>query len=123
MHRYQHLRLYPVLLLVDYLERYPVQGTVRALFGAMGDKPIHDMLSACRSIVDEWYLMELPHLPRAVSSSFVRKILPKKSVISCGEFQELWGLLIGSTGAEDLIVVFGSFHVVGPAWAKIEGKI
>ena len=62
MHQYQNIDVLmdvahnaeSVLALVRRLRATPVIGKTRAIFGVMGDKPVHDMLSACGDVVDEW---------------------------------------------------------------------
>ena len=67
MHKYQNIdvlmdvahNVESVRVLVQRLRASPMTGKTRAIFGVMGDKPIHDMLAECGSVIDEWNLVDL----------------------------------------------------------------
>ena len=102
--------------LVQFLEDHPVSGKTVALFGVMGDKPIRDMLSLCKSAFDEWNLIDLCRVPRAMSTDRLAEFLePMDVAINQGSFSDLWHSVMTRTTAGDRIVVFGSFFSVGEA--------
>ena len=109
-----------VAYLVNSLKNSPVEGKTRALFGVMGDKPIHDMLLACTEVIDEWYLLDLHLHPRAADSASIKHYLADQAIAHSGDFQSLWNSLSIRTQVDDRIVIFGSFHVVGYFMSKMD---
>jgi len=106
--------------LVQFLKDHPVSGKTAAVFGVMGDKPIHDMLSLCESAFDEWHLIDLCHVPRAMSTDRLTEFLkPMGAPIHQGAFADLWQSLMTRVTTGDRVVVFGSFFSVGEATAYL----
>ena len=106
--------------LAQFLRDHPVSGSTIALFGVMGDKPIRDMLLACQSVFNEWHLIDLCHVPRAMSIDRLSELLePAGSITNKGHFADLWRALMPRVTAGDRIVVFGSFFSVGEATAYL----
>jgi len=104
--------------LVKFLSNHPVPGKTFAVFGVMGDKPIRDMLSLCESAFDEWSLIDLCHVPRAMSTDRLSAFFePMGAAINQGSFEDLWHSLMTRVMTGDRIVVFGSFFSVGEATA------
>jgi len=106
--------------LVQFLKDHPVSGKTAAVFGVMGDKPIHDMRTLCESAFDEWHLINLCHVPRAMSSDRLTEFLkPMGAPIHQGAFADLWQSLMTRVTTGDRVVVFGSFFSVGEATAYL----
>ena len=106
--------------LAQFLRDHPVSGKTVAVFGVMGDKPIRDMLSLCETAFDEWNLIDLGHVPRAMSTGRLAEFLePMGAVINQGPFPDLWQSLMTRVTIDDRIVVFGSFFSVGEATAHL----
>ena len=106
--------------LVKFLSNHPVPGKTFAVFGVMGDKPIHDMLTLCESAFDEWHLIDLCHVPRAMSTDRLTEFLkPMGAPIHQGAFADLWQSLMTRVTTGDRVVVFGSFFSVGEATAYL----
>ena len=106
--------------LAQFLRDYPVSGKTVAMFGVMGDKPIRDMLSQCEAAFDEWNLIDLCHVPRAMSTERLAEFFePMGAVTNQGPFTNLWRSLMTRVSAGDRIVVFGSFFSVGEAAAYL----
>ena len=104
--------------LVQFLKDHPVSGKTAAVFGVMGDKPIHDMLTLCESAFDEWHLIDLRHVPRAMSTDRLTEFVkPMGAPIYQGAFADLWQSLMARVTTGDRVVVFGSFFSVGEATA------
>lgn len=102
--------------LVKFLSNHSVPGKTFAVFGVMGDKPIHDMLTLCESAFDEWHLIDLCHVPRAMSTDRLTEFLkPMGAPIHQGAFADLWQSLMTRVTTGDRVVVFGSFFSVGEA--------
>ena len=103
-----------------FLRDHPVPGKTAAVFGVMGDKPIHDMLCQCESTFDEWNLIDLCHVPRAMSTDRLTVFLkPMGAPIHQGPFADLWQSLMMRFTIGDRVVVFGSFFSVGEATAHL----
>ena len=112
-----------VAQLVEFLVHRPVSGKTIALFGVMGDKPIRDMIDVCESVFDEWNLIDLSHVPRAMDPDRLAQMLkPKERVGALGSFADLWSPVLARSGAGDRIVVFGSFFSVGEATRLLAGQ-
>ena len=109
-----------VAQLSRYLADHPVAGKTRALFGVMGDKPIHDMIQRCSAIIDEWNLIDLSHVPRAMAPQNVASLLQDENLADMGVFSDLWPTVRARTTEHDRIVVFGSFFSVGEALAVMD---
>ena len=109
-----------VAQLSRYLSDHPVAGYTRALFGVMGDKPIHDMIQHCSANIDEWNLIDLSHVPRAMAPQNVASLLQDENLADVGVFSALWPMVRARTAEHDRIVVFGSFFSVGEALAVMD---
>ena len=102
--------------LAQFLRENPVSGKTVAVFGVMGDKPIRDMISMCETAFDEWNLIDLCHVPRAMPTERLAEFFePMGPVTNQGPFPDLWQSLMTRVSAGDRIVVFGSFFSVGEA--------
>ncbi|MAV68778.1 MAG: hypothetical protein CBC82_09835 [Cellvibrionales bacterium TMED122] len=106
-----------VRALVQRLQASPVTGKTRAIFGVMGDKPIHDMLAAAGSVVDEWNLVDLSHVDRAASLDDLASCIGVDNIADRGRLSTLWPSVRDRCSAADRVVIFGSFFTVAEAMA------
>jgi dihydrofolate synthase/folylpolyglutamate synthase len=105
--------------LARWLDRHPVAGATRAVFGALADKDIEGVVRALGDRIDRWYLAGLiDQSPRGETvarlAARVRSALPEAQL---EEFPEIYAALAaarGAAAADDRILAFGSFHVVAP---------
>lgn len=105
--------------LARWLDRHPVAGVTRAVFGALADKDIEGVVRALGDRIDRWYLAGLAkELPRGETvaglAARVRSVLPGAAL---DEFPDVRAALAAARGAaseDDRILAFGSFHVVAP---------
>jgi len=104
-------------VLIDYLQAHSTLGKTKAMFGVMGDKPIHDIIAACAGVFDEWHLIDLSHIDRAMAVDVLADVLSGELVVARGRFEELWPAVRNRSGQGDRIVIFGSFFSVGEALA------
>ena len=111
-----------VKTLVDFLSKTPTAGATKAMFGVMGDKPIHDMIFACAGVFDEWHLIDLSHIDRAMTTDQVTAALGGQQVVARGRFESLWRAIESQSSAGDRVVVFGSFFSVGEALALFDAE-
>ena len=106
--------------LAQFLRDHPVSGKTVAVFGVMADKPIRDMISVCETAFNEWNLIDLCHVPRAMSTDRLAGFLePMGATTNQGPFPDLWQSLMRRVTTGDRIVVFGSFFSVGEATAYL----
>ena len=109
--------------LIRLMESNPVSGRTFAVFGVMGDKPIHDMLASCSGAFDEWHLIDLSHVPRAMAVADLAHMLHPESVVGDhGPFSDIWDSIKMRSHAGDRVVVFGSFFSVGEALTVLEAE-
>lgn len=104
-----------VATLIAALVTKPVSGRTLAVFAAMADKPIHDMLSACIPYVDGWFLPEFADVPRVAKSSELVDALAGCSAARYVDFDAAWSAVWSLAAPGDRILVFGSFVTVGAA--------
>jgi dihydrofolate synthase/folylpolyglutamate synthase len=105
--------------LARWLDRHPVQGETRAVFGALADKDIEGVVAALGARIGRWYLGGLEgESPRGETvtqlTARVRAVLPG---VNCAEYPDIPAALAAAraeAAANDRIIAFGSFHVVGP---------
>ncbi len=94
---------------LDAMGFYP---RTHAVFGAMRDKQLVDMLQVIRPLVDAWYLCDLP-TPRAASGDELAALLPDAATsVHASPTDALQAATVAADLA-DRIVVFGSFFTVG----------
>ncbi len=101
--------------LADFLRRHPCERGTHALFGVMGDKPVRDMIHACAGIFDDWRVVDLSHIPRAMSVERLVSEIGAEQVKASGPFSEVWVDVLQRCQPGDRAVVFGSFYTVSEA--------
>ena len=93
------------------------------MFGVMGDKPIHDMIFACAGVFDEWHLIDLSHIDRAMTTDQVTAALGGQQVVNPGVGLSLCGGPSSHNPAQGTgSVIFGSFFSVGEALALFDAE-
>jgi dihydrofolate synthase/folylpolyglutamate synthase len=108
--------------LARYLEAHAVNGKTRAILGMMRDKDIGKSLAPLKSLVDHWYLIDLPG-PRGASAATIFEELKRLNVQAPMEqFPDATAALRAAqqqTSIDDRIVVFGSFVTVSAIMAQL----
>ncbi|HET9819722.1 MAG TPA: bifunctional tetrahydrofolate synthase/dihydrofolate synthase [Rhodanobacteraceae bacterium] len=102
--------------LARWLDRHPIAGVTRAVFGALADKDIEGIAASLGDRIDHWYLAGLTDAsPRGETTARlaarVRAALP---TVSCDEFPDIAAALAAAVmevSGVDRILAFGSFHV------------
>lgn len=109
--------------LVANLDAMQYAPTTHAVFGAMADKDLPDMLRRMHPVVDKWYFTDLP-TPRAKTAEGLYqlwqqhcagaggKVVPSEAQTFATPRQALQAA-IAAADPTDRIVVFGSFYTVG----------
>lgn len=94
-----------------------------AVFSLLLDKPIADIVASLAGCIDAWWVAELPE-SRAMPLPAIERALAEAGV---GQVYSESGLLaaynaaIAASAPGDEIVIFGSFHVVGPLRDRVNG--
>jgi len=102
--------------LADHLREMPVRGRTLAVCGMLGDKDVAGVIATLRSSIDAWYAAT-PEGPRAIDARELSKRAQGADIEMRvgGEVASAMQLAAAAALAGDRIVVFGSFHTVGPA--------
>jgi dihydrofolate synthase/folylpolyglutamate synthase len=106
--------------LADNLRAMPVPGRTIAVCGMLGDKDAPGVVNALRGVFDRW-LAATPEGPRAIDAFELRRRAATVDVElepagTIGDAMQRAGEL---ARPGDRVVVFGSFHTVGPALARL----
>ncbi len=104
-------------VLAGALAARPCQGSSYAVFGMLADKDAAAIASALDPLIDHWLLAGIDDEPRALSARALQERLPTLR----GTVQRQDNVAAACMQARaqsvpgDRVIVFGSFHVVGPA--------
>lgn len=101
------------------LREQPCAGRTLAVFGMLADKDIAGVVREMRDVVDVWYAANLS-VERGSSAErlaqHVRDVIPEAEVYSSHEtVEQAYHAALLAAGAQDRIVVFGSFYTVAEA--------
>jgi len=103
-------------LLAEFVRaRYPGR-RVLALFAVMADKDVEGILSRMKGVVDSWALAPLPGNPRVADESTLLEAFMAvgldRPYSGFGDWKQALEKLVSLAGADDLILVFGSFFLI-----------
>ena len=106
--------------LAENLQRHPSRGRTIAVCGMLGDKDVASVLDKLRSSVDQWFAAATDG-PRALGDV---ALAAKAAAIGirmtpAGTVRDAMAAAAAGARPGDRIVVFGSFHTVGPALACV----
>jgi dihydrofolate synthase/folylpolyglutamate synthase len=103
-------------IFAGHVRERPTKGRTFAVVGILGDKDAGAIARLVGPVVDHWILCALPG-PRGTSAAELarRMSLPQSGVTLAESVEE--GCAVARTTAKpgDRVLVFGSFHTVGPA--------
>ena len=91
----------------------------------MADKDLQGMLDPVSGDFDAWFLADQPGNPRAATAERLAGLLRERgaSQISLSDnLQEACRRAVGTMGAGDQLVVFGSFHTVAAVLPLLDGE-
>jgi dihydrofolate synthase/folylpolyglutamate synthase len=102
------------------LRALPVTGRTLAVCGMLGDKDVPGVVSALRESIDQWFAATLAG-SRAIDAAELERRAGEAGVQlhPGGTVPEAMRRAAAVARAGDRIVVFGSFHTVGPALAAL----
>jgi dihydrofolate synthase/folylpolyglutamate synthase len=103
-------------VLAANLARWPVPGRTTAICGMLADKDVAGVLDALRDRVDRW-LAASTEGPRGLGDAALaaRATTAGIGMTEAGSIAQAMARAANEARAGDRIVVFGSFHTVGPA--------
>ncbi|MEW8652011.1 MAG: bifunctional tetrahydrofolate synthase/dihydrofolate synthase [Candidatus Thiodiazotropha sp.] len=102
----------------EALQQLHWQGSVYALFGMLEDKDAADAVELIGPYLAGWHLIDLDGWRgrRAEQLAMALRGAEVKQPVSCHQgFAEAYGACRDQAGPEDLLLVFGSFRIVGEA--------
>jgi len=107
-------------VLAANLRRYPARGRTLAVCGMLGDKDVEGVLAELRECVDVWFAASTDG-PRALEDAALaaRAAAAGVRMTPAGSVREAMQAASAGAFPGDRIVVFGSFHTVGPALACV----
>jgi dihydrofolate synthase/folylpolyglutamate synthase len=109
-------------VLATALRSLPRARRTVAVIGVLGDKDAAAIAQQLETVIDEWVLCGVAG-PRGGSAEALRSRLPAtlRTIALAPDVSHGCATARALAGAADRIVVFGSFHVVGPAldWLRI----
>jgi len=107
--------------LAEALAAHPVDGRRHAVFSALADKPIEAIVRAMAGQIDVWWIAPLGE-PRAAGAGRIEAALAATGarVVTCeADLLRAYNAALAAADEGDELVVFGSFHVVGPLRARL----
>jgi dihydrofolate synthase / folylpolyglutamate synthase len=106
--------------LADNLRDTPVSGRTLAVCGMLGDKDVPAVVSRLKERIDTWYAAT-PEGPRAIDAEELARRASSVGVRMKPAGSVTRAMTDAATDARpgDRVVVFGSFHTVGPALASL----
>jgi dihydrofolate synthase/folylpolyglutamate synthase len=107
-------------MLAANLRELPVPGRTLAVCGMLGDKDVAGVLAQLRECVDDWYAASLVGARALDAQDLARRAIDSHVAMQpSGTVAEAMRRAAAAARAGDRIVVFGSFHTVGPALASL----
>ena len=110
--------------LAEVLASRPARGRRLAVFSALADKPIEAVVRPLAEAIDAWWIAPLTE-PRAADIGRIESALTGAGIraVRCeADLLGAYNAALTEAGDEDELVVFGSFHVVGPLRARLSGN-
>lgn len=113
--------------MLAYIEALTVSGKIHAVFGALVDKHYESAFSGLKQRISRWYLCSLEGargqtaeaLRAALFSEEQRKVAAN-GVALFDRPESAWVAAKQAANSDDLIVIFGSFHVVGAIIGELD---
>jgi dihydrofolate synthase/folylpolyglutamate synthase len=107
--------------LATELETSPVAGRTLAVVGLMADKDVRGVVAPLVALVNEWIVTRAAS-ERACEPVRLLEVLGELGVehARSSELDRIAEIIARSAQAGDRVVVFGSFHIVGPVMAALK---
>ncbi|HER19865.1 MAG: bifunctional folylpolyglutamate synthase/dihydrofolate synthase [Halothiobacillaceae bacterium] len=104
------------------LSERPPTGRRLAVFSAFADKPIEALVRPLAALIDGWWIAPLTE-PRAAEVGRIESALVSAGACRVqreADLSSAYNAALIEAGEGDELVVFGSFHVVGPLRARLD---
>jgi dihydrofolate synthase/folylpolyglutamate synthase len=103
-------------IFADHVRERPAKGRTLAVVGILGDKDAGAIARLVGPVVDHWILCAIPG-PRGTSAEdlAMRMSLPDSRTTLAASVEEGCEVARSTAKPGDRVLVFGSFHTVGPA--------
>ena len=107
-------------VLAANLRRHPVPGRTVAVCGMLADKDVTAVLAGLRESCDGWFAARTDG-PRGLSDAALAGLAARAGIemVHGGGVPDAMRMAAAAARAGDRVVVFGSFHTVGPALACV----
>jgi len=112
-----------VYKMLEYIDATDCNGKIFALFSAMKDKAVDDMLDLCGDRFDAWFVADQPDNQRAMAAPELDRLLRARDqvVVSVSEsVGQAFHRARSTMAAGDTLVVFGSFFTVAGVLPLLE---
>lgn len=109
--------------LLEYIDATDCNGKIFALFSAMKDKAVDDMLDLCAGRFDAWFVAAQPDNDRAIAVSEVARMLRERGcagVRVSSTIGQAFHRAREAMQAGDTLVIFGSFFTVAGVLPLLE---
>jgi len=108
-------------MLADSLGAEVFAGRTRAVFGMLADKDVGGVADVMRPLVDQWLVCGLPGARGSSAEETAAQVAAAGAddIHICSSVDDACRLAAARSRPGDRIVVFGSFHIVGPAMESI----
>ncbi|MCD6047232.1 MAG: folC [Gammaproteobacteria bacterium] len=111
-----------VQYLADYLKTLPPNPNTFALFGAMADKDIPQMLEIMSPIIHTWWLTDVPGKRAAPAHDIAQHLSTSSPIKSFNSAKQACEDILTFASAGSRIIVFGSFLLVENLLALLSSK-
>jgi dihydrofolate synthase/folylpolyglutamate synthase len=112
-------------VLASNLRELPGVGRNLAVCGILGDKDAIGIVDALRDCIDAWYFVSLSGERGRSAAALAKRVAAQLTspAIRFDDMDTACAAALRDARADDRIVVFGSFHTVGPAldWLQARG--
>jgi len=110
-------------VLADNLQQMFCHGRTLALFGMLADKDVEAVVAVMAPLVDHWFLTGLGEGARGqdvdqLAARMIRSGVPASSISCLQSAEQALVAARQQAGAEDRLLVFGSFYLVGQVLAS-----
>lgn len=111
-------------VLASNLRARPIAGRTFAVCGILADKDAAGVAYQLRDCIDEWWLSSTEGARGTTSAALAARIAPQIEVRlnETHSIAAACAAALAAASPEDRIVVFGSFHTVGPAMDWLEAR-
>lgn len=114
-------------VLAQNLRALPVAGRTLAVCGILADKDATAIAAAVADCFDAWWLASTDGARGTTAAALAQRIAPHVAapVTTADDIAAACAAAAAVAGPQDRIVVFGSFHTVGPAldWLESQGLL